>query len=122
MILINGASDDLVYFSGQVAQFKDFNGETQHPSGSMAEEICCYDQSVKLIVSNEDGAVVVVMRYASTPGSMGWTAEIMQSDLDAPIPWPVSVRTVKEDENLPEYSVIVEIDCPNDVSVTWDKM
>ena len=79
-----------------------------------------------IAVGDASGGVLVVMRYspplpadvpttAPTPGV--WSAEIRQLAEDVPIPWPVSVRHIPQDDQI--YMLAVDIDCPDGTPVEW---
>ena len=107
MIRIYGCSDDLV-------------------------EIECPGRSDELSVIGEDAEImlgwdepqpgegtrglVVTVAYDG-PGT--WTAKLSQIDDGAPIPWPVTVKAFDTVRARVGYSVVVEIDAPDDVPIRW---
>lgn len=109
MLEIYGASDDLVELEGHIS-----------------DEIDCYDRNVVITVGriNVDSpqasrGVYVIMRYSPSYLNNGcWTAEIAPLEENAGIPWPIKVEL----EPNRRYSVLVKIDCPNDVPVSWKKI
>ncbi len=108
MILIYGASDDLVEIEGDVR-----------------EEIGCYGKSVTIEVGNRDaGGLVVRMRYAPKHTTEAvWVAEVRQFAEGVPVPWQVRIRHTHRGHlgsvgSAAGYSVVVEIDCPTGTPVT----
>lgn len=97
-LTIYGYSDDLVELEGVVR-----------------EEIDCFGKDVEITITEPDGdgGVRVRMRYHRV-----WSAEVSQIGEER-IPWPVEIRTADGDRE-PEYSVFVEIGCPEDVQVGGD--
>ena len=96
MITVYGYSDDLVEMEGHPQMTDEFGGETA------------------LIFGNKDfGGVRIEMRYAG-PGV--WAATIQQLDEGVPIPWDIRVKHAMDSYhmNRPGYTVLVEIDIPED--------
>lgn len=108
MLKIYGASDDLVEIEGHVT-----------------DEIGCYDKNVLLTIGwpNEETpqmgrGLYVLMRYSPPHFNHGcWTAELSPLEEEAEIPWPVSIKLGRRG-----YTVEINIECPDDVPVSWKKI
>ena len=100
MIILYGASDDLVEIEGDVQ-----------------EEIGCYEKAVLVTIGRPEVdlgqnayGVQVRMSYGDEAGV--WAARIAPIDEDVPIPWPVRVSAWG-------YSAHVVVECPPGTPVTW---
>lgn len=101
MLTIYGASDDLVEIAGT------------HPD---ADEIGCYDQDVVVSLGDDKGGAVIAMHYSGE-----WSAEISPRAEGVPIPWAIRVRGADKRKHEPDYSAVVEIDCPDDAPLKITK-
>ena len=96
MIRIHGMSDDLVEIDG-----------------SVRDEICVINKPAIITITDAIGqGCRVIAEYA--PGAAAvWRLAVEQLDEDGVLPW--AVRFVP----LHAYSLQVEIDCPDTVTVEW---
>jgi len=120
MLRIYGESDDLVYVEGigEMVQFcptckRELDRTSEAVVGEDSEEFG--SDNLKVIIGDDKGGVVVIMRFGSHAKYGPWSAEILVVDEDVPIPWPVTVKDRK-------HSVLVEIDAPNGTPLKWARV
>ena len=95
-LTIYGASDDLVEIEG-------------HVSGAIG----CYDRPIMLKVGdNDSGGLILTMEYLDATGC--WAARVERIGEGIVIPWPAIVRSGGPGHL---YTVVVDIDCPDDEPV-----
>ena len=102
-IRIFGASDDLVEIDGHVRIEEDTHN---HQDGMVLIEVG----------DEVHGGLAVGATH--TPRH-GWSIHTGLMHVEHTIPWPVTLRTKTDDDPdwYPDYSPILEIDCPEDERV-----
>jgi hypothetical protein len=96
MIRIHGSSDDLVEIDG-----------------SVRDEINVIDRPAVITITDAIGqGCRVIAEYAPSHAPV-WRLAVEQLDEDGVLPWPVRIVP------LHAYSLQVEIDCPDTVTVEW---
>lgn len=117
MLKIYGESDDLVYMEGigeMVMCCPTCKRELDQPAeavvGSGSEEFGT--GYFKVIVGDEKGGVVIIMRFDERAKHAPWSAEILVVDEDVLIPWAVTVKSRN-------HSALVEIDAPDGTPLKW---
>ena len=127
MLMLFGYSDDIVEVEGlridkvcQACGHVDEEPTSGHVESGIRKEIGCYDQNVEFVVGDPDtGAVEVTMHY----NVLGvWSATVGRVLEDIPVPWPVVISDGHKELDIPPYSVVVMIECPDGTEVTWKKV
>lgn len=98
MIRIYGHSDDCIEIEG-----------------SVKDEIGAWDKPRAITITDRIGQGVRVLAQYAPGDAAVWRFSVEQLDEDVPVPWPIRITPAHG------YSVAVEIDCGDDVTVEHDK-
>lgn len=98
-------------------KFEGYSDDTFGEYGVTHEDVdnCATNKPIQCVISSVEGSLVVVGHYHIHPTDGCWTLGISKLEEGSVIPdWAVRFKT-----GNCEYSPLLEIDVPDDFSLTW---